>query len=188
MRAKTMSVLWAVAVMAGLGVSCTPPPGTTVLAVAYINVDGIDGYDPEADVLIAKLVDTNDDSAVSVGDTVVTNEYPLDYAASDVGAFQTTSHTVAVVNLDTAQYANVDDASSQRFGFSAPDSLEQYIEYAGGVTKAVFTDVTNTATERVRADADAPSAPDTPVSMSRSGNPADESFIDVDILFTAPAP
>ena len=48
----------AVVLFVGVTVGCTPPPPPSgaLLAVAYSNVDGIDGFDPSGgDVLIAKL-------------------------------------------------------------------------------------------------------------------------------------
>lgn len=46
---------------------CTmPPPGSDVLVIAYTDVDGIDGFDEAGGgVLIAELVDSNDDAVVS---------------------------------------------------------------------------------------------------------------------------
>lgn len=73
-----------------MAVSCTPPPEpqpepeAETLAVAYSNLDGIDGYDPTGtDVLIAKLVDETGDGEVSVGDLVVTNLFPGDFIPSE---------------------------------------------------------------------------------------------------------
>ncbi len=94
----------AVVLFVGVTVGCTPPPPPSgaLLAVAYSNVDGIDGFDPSGgDVLIAKLLDSNADGAPSAGDTVVTNRYPLNADATQFAAFRTTTHPVADVVTTT---------------------------------------------------------------------------------------
>lgn len=75
----------------GVAVGCTfpPPPGATVLAIAYTNVDGVKGFDESRGaVLIAKLVDTNGDGAASAGDTVITNQYPTSTATGFIDEFR----------------------------------------------------------------------------------------------------
>lgn len=70
-----------------------------VFAIAWSNLDGVAGYQSGGtDVLIAKLVDTNGDGVVSVGDTVVGGRYPLDHAASAFGTFGVPSDTVTALH------------------------------------------------------------------------------------------
>ena len=99
------------------------------LAVAYSNLDGIDGYDPNGtDILIAKLVDTNSDGEVSVDDTVTTNQYPLDLDATAFGAFQVTTHVVSALGAVNPTDVAVDGAGGARFVFISQPGLEGYVE------------------------------------------------------------
>lgn len=155
-----------------------------LLAVAYSNVDGIDGYDPAADVLIAKVVDSNVDGMSSVGDTVVTNKYPLDFDAATFGTFQVTSHTVTQVRGAQQTFVGVLDEGGAEFYFEHNISTpsERYIEIAPGHLFKV-----NIGEERVsdrdwlEASTDAPSAPDTPISRQRPST-IDDPFIEVDLF------
>lgn len=75
--------------------SCTPTPVETVFAVAYSDVvDDGDGYDPDVDVLISKLVDANGSGVPDAGDKVITDRYPLDFDAATFGNFTVTEHVI----------------------------------------------------------------------------------------------
>jgi hypothetical protein len=69
------------------------------LAVAYVD-NGIAGYQPNSDVLIAQLEDTNADGVASIGDTVRTNKYPKNFSVTagspsdQFGLFGVTTHMV----------------------------------------------------------------------------------------------
>lgn len=67
-----------------------------LLAVAYTNRDGIDGFDPSADVFIAGLFDTNSDATASAGDTLRLESFPLDLSnpAANMGEFLLKDFTV----------------------------------------------------------------------------------------------
>ncbi len=73
-----------------------PPPGpsliplTGILAVAYSDIDGLDGYST-GDVLIARLMDT-DGNGPDAGDTIEMGRYPTNFDASAFGDWTTTSH------------------------------------------------------------------------------------------------
>ena len=78
-----------------------------VLAIAYCDIDGLDGYST-GDKLIAKLVDTNGDGMPSgiadVGpstpaDTIVMGRYPKDFGATTFGDWTVTSHQVEEAHL-----------------------------------------------------------------------------------------
>jgi hypothetical protein len=65
-----------------VGVTNDPSDDTTtygnLLALAYMNVDGVAGYNQESgDLLIASIEDTNGDSTISAGDIFRTGVYPL---------------------------------------------------------------------------------------------------------------
>jgi VCBS repeat-containing protein len=64
------------------------------LVVAYIDYDGVAGYDPAADTLIARVIDTNQDGFTGAGDELQFGFYPLNYSASAVGAFSGTNQTI----------------------------------------------------------------------------------------------
>ncbi len=163
-------------------IGCTPPPTEDVLAVAYTNVDGIDGYDETADVLIAQLIDTNTDDVPSAGDTVVTNRYPLDFAAATFGTFQVTTHTVASVSSNSSNYLNVLDAAGSQFIW-ASDPVEQYAEQVGfGFGTVNVHDGPATYADLIWATLAAPSAPDTALLIETPDTTGDDPFVDVDIL------
>lgn len=161
---------------------CVEP---ATLAIAYSNVDGVDGYDDSGtDVLIAKLVDTNSDGDVSVGDTVITDQYPLDLDATAFGAFQTTTHAVTALGPINPTDVTVDGSGGAGFVFVSQPSVEGYSEdLPTGVGFVAIYDFRSSGTESLRALAGAPSQPDPPVGPSaRSGAPGDKPLIDVDIF------
>ena len=61
----------------GNGNGQTLPQGT-VLALAFNDLNDNNVYDKK-DMLIAALSDTNNDNAVSIGDTVTFGQYPLQH-------------------------------------------------------------------------------------------------------------
>ena len=138
-------------------------------------------------MLIAKLVDTNADGVVSIGDTEETNEYPLDLNASSFAAFQTTSHIVDTVDSVTFRTARV-LVSGAAFDFSAPygwDS-ESYSEvgvFGDSSTVTLFSDRISTSFEdRILANAASPSSPGSTTDQARLSPGTDDSFVDVDIF------
>ncbi len=185
-----------VAVLLAGGVACTPPPPDGVLAIAYVNADGIDGYDESAEVLIAKLADTSADGIVSVGDTIITSRYPLGFDASAFGTFSTTTHTVTAVIYSTRGQVLVtsgDLPDQETFMFFRAVHLfplrggEGYLEahdiWSPPVPHASFEDSFGDSDgdqDRIEAEIDAPSGPETAVSISHE-SPTDDPFIDVDI-------
>ena len=190
MRTRTMSVLFAVAVLAGMGVSCTMPPGgSAVLALAYINLDGQDGYDPHADVLIAQFEDTDKSGDPTVGDTVRTNQYPLNLmpaGPADFGDFLTKEYSIAGIvvaaeqltaSTATGQYAWVLAAQLEGYGEdtfgTGPGTFFNDWRQPGGLDDVIGTNPAS------------PSQPQQPAAATATA-PADDPFIDVDFFFTAP--
>ena len=51
----------------------------SLLVVAYINDDGVDGYSAADDTLISGIFDANRDGVVSSGDELRRDRYPLDF-------------------------------------------------------------------------------------------------------------
>jgi hypothetical protein len=206
-------------------VACTPPPtggGSTtttsttttstttttipashqMLAVAYSNLDGVDGYDPAgSDVLIAKLVDTNDDGVPSVGDTVVADRYPVDFDASAFGRFRATTHTVTSILIDccaASLYGDIDGGAGEpgggTFQFIAepgtvdPRSLQESFSLCASSACAGFADSGYYSYQLVVADPGAPGDPDTVVPRNqvdpRTGvGVGDDAFVDADFLW-----
>lgn len=71
-----------------------------VFAIAWTDKNHNHTYESGTDILIAEVVDTNDDHVVSVGDTVIADRYPTNIDASAFEPFDLTSETVTnVVNI-----------------------------------------------------------------------------------------
>jgi hypothetical protein len=168
----------------------TPMPPETVLAVAYTNVvDDGGGYDPVVDVLIAKLVDTDGSGTVTVGDTVTTNQYPLDFAATSFGNFQKTSHIVQTVGSLTTKQVYVYADTNERFAFLKYPNAEAYLEdNLSGQTAIVDLTGANLGTDQINITTGTPSDPDTSVANLRRFDYVDEGFINVVITPPVPAP
>ena len=66
-----------------------------MFATAWTDLNGNHIYDPAVDSLIAKLVDTDRSNAINAGDTITTNRFPLDFAASTFATATVTTFTVA---------------------------------------------------------------------------------------------
>ena len=172
------------------------PPGTTteftgatsvddciepLLAVAYSNLDGINGYDPTGtDVLIAKLVDTSGDGLASAGDTVVTSQYPLDFGATGFGSFTVASHGVTAVSIGSSDDVVIEAGAGSFVWRKAPAyAYEQFTEN-GVVNLGDF--LNSTGNDLLLATANlGVSQPDTTVAVTQV-SPTDDPFIDVDIF------
>lgn len=165
--------------IAMVGVGCTPPPGRTILAVAYMNVDGLACYDEATDVLIAKLVDTNTDGVVSVGDTVVTHQYPLDFDASSFGTFQTTSHQVTVAQVAEPTFVRVNIGTDWQMEWVITPEVVQWDE-TGDANTLLDGHLAGWGNV-IQVRPDSPSAPDAYLQVSGPGADNDESFLDIDI-------
>lgn len=81
------------------------------------------------EVLIAQIVDTNGNGDLDEGDTVQTNQYPLDHDATDFGSFGVTSHEITDIDR-----ADVDagivfvSAGPDDFAFESGAFVQQYYE------------------------------------------------------------
>ena len=160
----------------------TPP---TVLAIAYSNLDGVDGYqDGGSDVWIARVVDTNTDGQVSIGDTIETNKYPQDYAASSFGDFQVTSHTVTWVVNATSERLNLRTNNSDfwKFWFVHDQVEELYYERVEPQSPTQLKDRFDSAFESRQVVTSSPSQPSSGEGASPRSSPGDDLFIDVDIF------
>ena len=131
---NALTVLVGVVVLVA-GVACTPSPPPLlpegVLAIAYTNVTYDGDYDETTDVLIAKLVDTDDDGVPGAGDTIVTNKYPLSFDQApgipQFGDFRVTTHAVHHVEMDGPEgpgvYAYLSGSWSHRIAWRSEDDV-----------------------------------------------------------------
>ena len=175
-----------------------PAPEETILAVAYTDMEDDGGpYDPNVDVLIAKLVDGADgDGFPGAGDTVVTHRYPTTltspFVADAFESFAVTGYTVvrpsAVSAVRCGVIVQVGDRLATISWFS--DRYEQgYLESFGPTGPASLV------ADRV----DFPGWPDTidvdPESLSRPATEllaeevrqGDQGFVDVETDCVVPA-
>ncbi len=158
-----------------------------MLAVAYSNLDGIDGYDPTGtDVLISKLVDTNADGVASAGDMVETSQFPLNFDATAFGSFQSTSHELATVVVDLpAEQLTVQDASGGQFLWIdnvQGNGLVSYREWVPGAVLGIndWLSADPNFAEEIRIESGVPSAPDSAFFIQRPINPGEDTFLRID--------
>ena len=177
-------------------------PGT-LFAVAYTDIDPSDGgYDPNVDVLISKLVDTNNDGVVSVGDTIEMGQYPKNFNPSfptDFGNFAVVSHTVdGVINVTSTEVAVLSGADP--FSFISRPDVEQYWEGRQFDCHGYSQLLDATDSPGIQAVTmngygagegcqspfpESRSLPDMTIHLlDTNGNTADEYFLDVEILIT----
>jgi hypothetical protein len=171
-----------------------------MLAVAYSNLDDINGYNPNgADVLIAKLVDTDADGLPSAGDTLYTNQYPLNFDATAFGNFQEKVHTVSnvawspyeMLRLSITPTDEVVFQTSQSAPFPTGTFVEQFYEASLSEALEIGSLLRdNNPGTAIGPDPDylkvfccTISRPDTEISEANDGTDfTDDPFIDVDIL------
>lgn len=93
------------------GANCNGAATPWRFAIAFINVDGLSGYDDTVDILIAKLDDTNGNLIVDAGDTVVTNSYPLKFDPCGGSLTQCMDVRAFKVNTQIIETAEVSEGS-----------------------------------------------------------------------------
>ena len=161
----------------------TTVPGATTLAIAYSSTG-----DPLNDGLIARLVDTDGDGEVSVGDTVETDGYPLDVQANFFGTFGNRSHPVAeVVNdlPDTVAVRSSPGAGGDLFVWIDNTVSDQYRETANDpLAETYFVDHDGTTApllDVINVNPGSPSQPDESGGDSQAFPNQDDSFLDVEL-------
>lgn len=102
-----------------------------LLAVAYINDDGIDGYSGTADTLIAGLFDANNDSVVSVGDQIRYGSYPMDFEAAQRGIYLESVITVAEVFDQFSTVIRLRDTTGGDHEWETDADKDSYVCEAG---------------------------------------------------------
>ena len=150
-----------------------------LLAVAWTDLKGDHVYEAGADSLIAKLVDTNGDGVVSMGDTVTTNQFPR---FLDARAFEpATVTTFTVTSVPSANSGEiVVGTSAGLFQWLTQGGLEQYQELAlpGGSIR--LTDDPSAFCDLIDLEEDSPSEIAT-ASGDAACDPSDNAFVDVAI-------
>jgi len=107
-----------------------------LLAIAYANLDNIDGYDPINDQLIVALHDTNTDGQVSVGDVLDFGKYSDGtYTAGSLNLFNfdTPNLPIAVTAVNIGQSNTIFAQVSDGAGVSG------YVDFDIGPSFEVFT-------------------------------------------------
>jgi hypothetical protein len=164
-----------------------------VFARAFSNVDGIPGFNPATDVLVAELIDWNGNEALDAGDIVRTDRYPTNLAMTTFGSFGVTSH--AVVSVGTATPSRI-VVTSTTGGFewrtppsgteayaeamTANDSLHAYfIDGRGGGSIPDFCNI-------IDVTLGSPSQPAAAAAETACGDSSDQPFVDVTITLATP--
>ena len=181
------------------GANCNDPAPPWRFAIAFINVDGIPGYDGTVDILIARLDDTNGNHVVDAGDTVVTNSYPLNFdpcggsltQCLDVRAFKVNTQIITEINEANGSSINV-VWKKMRYRWFDSDFLDGYSEIDDaaandGVRGAGVELEDEISAESAEGDKliigdRSPSRPSSEeVNISREFSDIDDNFIDVEV-------
>lgn len=175
-----------------------PPPATeppsepsqspeTVFAVAYSDMDpSSEVYNPETDVLIAKLIDgpgAAADGLLGPGDVVVTARYPKDFAMSDFGSFTVTEHTVTSTNALSEYSCNVDVGDALFVWSSGQGDFDVYQEWFMGQPITRLHDKRTEvalSNDEILINSASPSQPADGVDLPGSAEPLDHPFIEVE--------
>jgi hypothetical protein len=130
-----------------------------ILAVAYSDIDGLDGYSTH-DVLIAKLVDKDGNKVPSISDTVVMGRYPTDFTPSNFADWNVTTHVVGTVLAASTGYVHVRRTSTGEHIWKTDTTSEYYQETAGSASSAVQDGFDSTHPDYIHMDVGSPSHPD----------------------------
>lgn len=172
-----------------LDAECNEVVARHVFSRAYIDTDRDGMYDPQVDVEISELVDTNMDGVINAGDTVEFGQYPKtfdpcslppDADCPDLGNLNPTPVLVANVFSATPTSVIVQSASGSLFNWETPGGLE--IVRLGTMPEQIlfdsFLDQPNDAiTVPLGGEAD----PSDAVDIMRPGNGANDYFLNVEI-------
>ena len=152
-----------------------------VLALAFTDLDGDHAFGGN-DVLIAKLVDANDDKVPSVGDTITMGRYPtnLTPGPADFADWNVTNHVVTDVSSATAKRVTVWSAGGWHV-WVAKTTAEWFEESnSSPATDTDFQDgFVSTSGDVMYVVPGSPSGPATAISNSNLTRPTNDAFIDV---------
>lgn len=166
--------------------NCVPQAVELVFAVAYTDTDTSDGgYNPNVDVLIAKLVDGPDaaaDGAVGAGDLVITDQYPKNFDADEFGSFGVNEHTVASL-VDVFGCHILSDNGDRHSWVDTVGANEGYGEFtvpSGLGTLTAISDGFGLFPDQIIVGSQSPSSPQDAVNLG-AGDTSDQAFVDVDL-------
>ena len=171
-------------------------PPEVVLAIAYINRDGLAGYNAASgDTLISKLLDTDLDGTTSIGDTIVTGQFPTDFNASGVGSFLLNTFQVTADHAEVrSDEVHVWVGNRLYSWVSAIDNCrDHYIETYYGQAYAGWTTIVDGSCgwpDKLKIRAGSPSSPDLvagDIFLIKDGF-TDDAFLEVDIFFDVSFP
>ncbi len=168
-----------------------PVPEPPTLVIAYSDVDNDHAYDV-GDVMISKIVDTDGNGDVSVGDTIKMGQYPTHPGVikpaklrSQFEDWKVKSHVVDTVVPDAANVVNVTTASGGKFIWvkATATDADLYLEELGSVLTVLIDDIEadeNDESDLVHVDPGSPSQPTSDLESYGPGK-GDDGFIDVEM-------
>lgn len=153
-----------------------------VFAIAFSDLNGQEGFqEGTSDVMIAKLVDENNDNIISPGDNVIVNKYPTDLSASQFDDFTIKKHTVATVVMNTQAQINLQNSIGDTFIWTKLSDREQYREISrSGLNTDIFDNISTGFSDKVETRP-TQSQPQTTLFSAGVSN-VDNTFLDVEIL------
>lgn len=167
-----------------IGVPAAPPVDETgVLAIAYINVDHLDGFSPD-DVMIASLVDLNEDGVASAGDLFQCGAaYPLDFQTDGArGTLDSGAWQVAPGSVHVSGYISVSLGDDWVVQFTHDNEGEFFSVAGSRIRFTIFDSEYGGNLIDVNYNASSgPCGPDTFI-LNPSSNEGDDPFFDVDVV------
>jgi Ca2+-binding RTX toxin-like protein len=110
-------------------------PYGNLLALAFMNIDGEAGYNPESgDLLIASIEDTNGDSRISAGDIFRTGVYPLSTTDLESRANFEIQESILASASHHGSRADGKLTSGESFLFNTHVETSEHIGYYGSIT------------------------------------------------------
>jgi hypothetical protein len=161
--------------------TCVPVKTERDFAVAWTDGNGNHTYEPGTDVLIAKLVDANNDGVPDAGDTIVTDKDRLDLTGIAFGTFGLTTHSIVFAFAATG-VIEVGDASANYSTWITPaydPGVEAYLE-SGGANATLLMDSFVPDGDAILANPGSPSLPASAVDLEASDE-GSNTFLDVSI-------
>jgi hypothetical protein len=169
-----------------------PTPGPTllpltgILAVAYSDIDGLDGYST-GDVLIAQLLDTDKSETVSPGDTIKMGRYPTTLTPKTTADFlewgETHHHIVDSVIRDESRQVGVTSTIGGDHSWYKTEgsNFDEYYEYyLKDPSESTVGDRTGSNLDFIKLYPGSPSKPSSVMNLESPGT-GDDHLIDVEI-------
>lgn len=156
-----------------------PEPEALVFARAYVDRGTAGAFDPKTDVLIAEWRDGGD-LALGGDDTVVANEYPLNFSGAPVGVFGVTNVDVAAVLVNAPDQCVVSTGGGNVTAWLGGADSEFFLDQGPVVTSSLRDYKAPIAEDTIDVVTTSPLLPDTAVSLSQE-SPSDDSFLQVEL-------